>query len=122
MKHWWFGGGTDLTPYFLDEEVINSTFYMIIGLAGGMAEWSTCHTDNLRIAGHVGSNPTRSKLFLHSLVGHVWFQEQIRECVYKFNQTSNQKQTVKSLVRCKFASLLSGGNDAFHKGCITSPG
>ncbi|XP_060553310.1 LOW QUALITY PROTEIN: oxygen-dependent coproporphyrinogen-III oxidase-like, partial [Ruditapes philippinarum] len=22
MKHWWFGGGTDLTPYFLDEEDI----------------------------------------------------------------------------------------------------
>lgn len=20
-KHWWFGGGTDLTPYFLDEQV-----------------------------------------------------------------------------------------------------
>lgn len=20
-EHWWFGGGTDLTPYFLDEEV-----------------------------------------------------------------------------------------------------
>jgi hypothetical protein len=67
MKHWWFGGGTDLTPYFLDEEVINcySTLYMIIGLAGGMAEWLTCHTDNLRIVGHVGSNPTRSKPFLH---------------------------------------------------------
>ena len=20
-KHWWFGGGTDLTPYYLDREV-----------------------------------------------------------------------------------------------------
>ena len=24
-KQWWFGGGTDLTPYYLDEEVFKST-------------------------------------------------------------------------------------------------
>ena len=23
QKHWWFGGGTDLTPYFLDKDVRN---------------------------------------------------------------------------------------------------
>lgn len=31
-KHWWFGGGTDLTPYFLDKEVYLRIYWTIKNL------------------------------------------------------------------------------------------
>jgi len=32
-KHWWFGGGTDLTPYYLDEQVRHRHFRILMKIA-----------------------------------------------------------------------------------------
>jgi hypothetical protein len=71
---------------FLESEAVLSNKCKV-SWCGGMAEWLICQTNNLMIASCMGSNPVSlcflEQETLHTLLGTGWFQERLRQCVYK---------------------------------------